>query len=60
MKNVVMKGDPEFDIETMDEEQFWTVLHRSRNEFKSIIGTSDADLLDFKTTGAKIVMWHGK
>lgn len=59
VKNVVMKGDPEFDIETMDEEQFWTVLHRSRNEFKSIIGTSDADLLDFKTTGAKIVMWHG-
>lgn len=55
-----MKGDPDFDITTMDEEQFWTALHRSRNEFKSVIGTSDADLSDFKATGAKIVMWHGK
>jgi len=55
-----MKGDPDFDITTMDEEQFWTALHRSRNEFKSVIGTSDADLSAFKATGAKIVMWHGQ
>jgi len=52
--------DPDFDVASMDEADFFSALHRSRNEYGSIIDTSDPDLSEFKASGGKMISWHGK
>ncbi|KAF2769396.1 tannase and feruloyl esterase [Teratosphaeria nubilosa] len=58
VKNFVMK-DPDFDVTSMTEEDFWRVLGKSRREFGSILGTDDPDLSEFKAAGGKMISWHG-
>lgn len=54
-----VEKDPDFDVLKMDESDFFKALHRSRNEFGSIMDTSDPDLSEFKAAGGKMITWHG-
>lgn len=51
--------DPAFDLRNITGEDFFRLLHHSRNQFSSIIGTADPDLSLFKSHGGKIITWHG-
>lgn len=51
--------DPSFDIGNLTNEEYFNILHQSRNQFSSVIGTSDPDLSLFKTLGGKLITWHG-
>lgn len=54
-----LKKDPSFDVSTLTKEDFFTLLHQSRQEWTSVIDTSNPDLSRFKTAGGKIIHWHG-
>ncbi|KAK4540905.1 hypothetical protein LTR36_008847 [Oleoguttula mirabilis] len=54
-----VEKDPKFDVLQMDESDFFEALHRSRNEYSSIMDTSDPDLSGFKASGGKMITWHG-
>ena len=43
----------------MTNEEYFRVLHQSRNQYSSIIGTSDPDLSLFKARNGKLITWHG-
>ena len=49
--------DPEYDVREMTEEEFFRLLHQSRQEYTSIIGTDDPDLSEFKAAGGKMITW---
>lgn len=51
--------DPDFVIENMTNEEYFGVLHQSRNQFASVMGTADPDLSLFQTLGKKMITWHG-
>lgn len=48
-----------FDLNSLTRENFFQLLHQSRQEWTSIMDTSDADLSEFKASGGKILHWHG-
>ncbi|KAK5125259.1 hypothetical protein LTR85_000935 [Meristemomyces frigidus] len=54
-----VEKDPDFDVLEMDETGFFSALHRSKNEYGSIMDTSDPDLSEFKAAGGKMITWHG-
>jgi len=43
----------------MTNDEYFRVLHESRNQYSSIIGTSDPDLSLFKARNGKLISWHG-
>ncbi|USW58935.1 Putative tannase/feruloyl esterase, alpha/Beta hydrolase [Septoria linicola] len=52
--------DPEYDLSTIDEEQFFDeLLVRSYQEYHSAIDSADPDLRRFRKAGGKILSWHG-
>lgn len=51
--------DANFPLENMTNEEYFRVLHQSRNQYSSIIGTSDPDLSLFKARNGKLITWHG-
>ncbi|KAM0719545.1 hypothetical protein Q7P37_003675 [Cladosporium fusiforme] len=51
--------DPSFEITNMTNEEYFRILHQSRNQFASIMGTSDPDLSHFQSLGKKMITWHG-
>ncbi|PIA88891.1 putative feruloyl esterase B [Cercospora beticola] len=51
--------DPEFDISNITDRQYFDLIHKSVQEYDSIIGTSDPDLEPFKRYGGKMITWHG-
>ncbi|KAH7323968.1 Tannase/feruloyl esterase [Rhexocercosporidium sp. MPI-PUGE-AT-0058] len=51
--------DETFDFKTVTRRQYDTLFRKSINQYSSIIGTSDADLTDFKESGGKLLSWHG-
>ncbi|EDN93401.1 hypothetical protein SS1G_09267 [Sclerotinia sclerotiorum 1980 UF-70] len=48
-----------FPLQTITHKQFDRIFHASVQQFTSIIGTSDADLSQFRDAGGKIISWHG-
>ncbi|KAL2839277.1 feruloyl esterase B precursor [Aspergillus pseudoustus] len=54
-----IKRDPEFDVSSMSHADWDSVVHASRNEYDSVIGTADPDLSEFRKSGAKLLSWHG-
>ena len=58
IQTFVMK-DQDFPLQNMSFEAYFELFHKSRNEYASIIGTSDPDLSSFKALGGKIITWHG-
>lgn len=53
-----LKKDPDYDVNTMTEDDFWELLHQSRQQYTSIIGTDDPDLSGFKAAGGKMITWY--
>ncbi|KAG4433440.1 hypothetical protein IFR05_011086, partial [Cadophora sp. M221] len=51
--------DETFDFSQIKRRQYDTLFRQSINQYSSIIGTSDADLTDFKESGGKLLTWHG-
>ncbi len=49
--------DPAYDLDTMNEEDFFNLIHRSQQEYTSIIGTDDPDLSQFRAAGGKMITW---
>jgi len=43
----------------MTNDEYFRVLHQSRNQYASIMGTSDPDLSLFKARNGKLITWHG-
>lgn len=52
-----IRRDPDFDVLSMSEEQFWGYLHISRQWFNSVFGTDDPDLSEFREFGGKMISW---
>lgn len=51
--------DPDFSTDTLAYEQFFEILHRSRDEYAGIMDTGDADLSLYKARGGKLISWQG-
>ncbi|KAJ4359301.1 hypothetical protein N0V95_002312 [Ascochyta clinopodiicola] len=51
--------DPAFDPYNYTQATWDAAFHASVQQFTSIIGTSDADLSEFKSAGGKMITWHG-
>ena len=49
--------DQNYDIDALTEEEFFKVMHKSRQWYKSILGTDDPDLSEFKEAGGKMITW---
>lgn len=52
--------DPTFSTANMTDEDFFDLLHASRNEYDSIISANDPDLSEFKRNGGKMIASHGQ
>lgn len=52
--------DPDFDISSMTEEQFWNFMDLSQKSYASIMNADSPDLSRFKNMGRKLISWHGK
>lgn len=48
-----------YDTSRMTDEDYFTFFHKSRDEYASIIDTSDPDLSGFQKAGGKMLTWHG-
>ena len=46
-------------IRNITHQQWDDLLHASKQEFESVVGTSDPDLSRFKRAGGKMLTWHG-
>ena len=46
-------------LRNMTLNEYARIAHVSAQEYRSIIGTSDPDLSEFRKKGSKIVMYHG-
>lgn len=49
--------DPERARKPLTEEEFFKLLHQSRNEYTSILNTADPDLSGFREAGGKMITW---
>ncbi|MET9879807.1 tannase/feruloyl esterase family alpha/beta hydrolase [Actinacidiphila glaucinigra] len=55
-----LKKDPSFDLSTITYRQFTQLFEQSRAEYDKVIGTDDPDLSGFRTSGGKLLTWHGQ
>lgn len=58
IKLLVLK-DPSADLSNLTDAEFFAIVHKSVQEYTSIIGTDDPDLSAFKAHGGKMITWHG-
>lgn len=58
-QRIFLAKDPAFDPTQITQAQFDRFLHDSINQYRSIIGTTDADLGPFRAAGGKMITWHG-
>lgn len=56
---IFLKRDLAFDPYSMTQAEWDAAFHASINQYTSIIGTSDPDLIRFKKAGGKMITWHG-
>ncbi|EOD42910.1 putative feruloyl esterase b precursor protein [Neofusicoccum parvum UCRNP2] len=54
-----IKRDASFDPTSISHAEYDAIFHRSVNQYKSIIGTDDPNLSEFKEAGGKMITWHG-
>ena len=55
----LLAKDPNFDTSSVTEAEFFRLLHRSRQEYQSVLDTAYPDLSAFKAAGGKMLHWHG-
>lgn len=51
--------DAAFDLQTLKHDEFLGMLNASKQEYDSVIGTSDPDLTKFSQRGGKLISYHG-
>lgn len=51
--------DPAFVTTNMTDDEYFSMFHRSVQEYGSMLSTSDPDLSLFKAHGGKMITWHG-
>lgn len=51
--------DPSFDARSLTRDDFFRLLHQSRQEWLSVMDTADPDLSAFRAAGGKMLHWHG-
>ncbi|KXT10538.1 hypothetical protein AC579_6103 [Pseudocercospora musae] len=51
--------DPKYPVENMTDAEFFATMHKSVQEYESIISASDPDLSPFRNVGGKMITWHG-
>jgi hypothetical protein len=52
-----IKRDPEYDLDTMTVDDFFSIVHQSQQQYSSIISTDDPDLSEFRAAGGKMITW---
>ncbi|KAK0926249.1 hypothetical protein LTR29_017910 [Friedmanniomyces endolithicus] len=57
--NYFVKKDANFLDVNISDAEYFDILHESRNQYASIMDTSDADLSSFDAYGGKMITWHG-
>lgn len=55
----LLAKDASFDPRSVTREDFFSLLHKSRQEWLSVMDTADPDLSAFKSAGGKMLHWHG-
>jgi hypothetical protein len=58
LRKLVAK-DPDFDTRSVTRQDFYALLHQSRQEQLSVMDTANPDLSGFKAAGGKMIHWHG-
>lgn len=53
-----LQRDKDYDVQTMSREDYFQFIHRSQQWYKSILGTDDPDLSEFKASGGKMITWY--
>lgn len=48
-----------FDVKNLTRDGLAKTIRQSINQYKTILGTNDPDLTDFKNAGGKMITWHG-
>lgn len=56
---VVRRDDPSFPVRSITSEQFFEILHQSRDQYAGIMDTGDTDLSFFNARGDKLISWQG-
>ncbi|KAL2826815.1 tannase and feruloyl esterase-domain-containing protein [Aspergillus cavernicola] len=51
--------EPNFDLESVTHDEYVRIFHESVKEYKSLIGTDNTDLSEFRQHGGKILTFHG-
>ncbi|TGO48954.1 hypothetical protein BOTNAR_0452g00080 [Botryotinia narcissicola] len=57
--NLFVVKNASFSLTNITQREFARLIHSSVHQYASIIGTTDADLSEYKKTGGKIISWHG-
>jgi hypothetical protein len=55
----LLAKDASFDVGSLTREDFFQLLHKSWQEWMSVMDTADPDLSAFKAAGGKMLHWHG-
>ncbi|KAL2848087.1 tannase and feruloyl esterase-domain-containing protein [Aspergillus pseudoustus] len=56
---LAVKKNPEFDLESVTQEEFMRIRGASVRDYVSIIGSDDPDLTEFRDRGGKMLSFHG-
>ncbi|GME37335.1 putative feruloyl esterase b precursor protein [Neofusicoccum parvum] len=51
--------DPDFTAANMTDDDFFSYLQQSEQEYNSMLGTANPDLSRFRAAGGKMISWHG-
>lgn len=51
--------DPDWDISAMTDEQFFSYLQQSEQEYGDLVGAANPDLSAFQAAGGKMITWQG-
>lgn len=57
--SLFVSRDPDLDLAGLTHEEFDWLAHQSGQKYRSIIGTDDPDLSEFRKAGGKLVTVHG-
>lgn len=55
----LLAKDPAFGMHSLTREEFFRLLHLSRQQWASVMDTADPDLSAFRAAGGKMLHWHG-
>ncbi|KAK7448565.1 feruloyl esterase B precursor protein [Colletotrichum acutatum] len=57
--NYFLAKDPNFDVASMTNEQCFSFLAHSQQEYDSLLAAANPNLTDFRNAGGKMIIWHG-